>query len=126
MTELVKEWLHKADKDFNVAQQLLVADNPDSYDLICFLCQQSIEKRMKALLIFYGQVFPKTHNLEDLGRILTQVDPDFKFNSDDLLYLSRGAVEFRYPGEDAEKEEAVIAFEICEKFSKQLTHKLTF
>jgi hypothetical protein len=46
--------------------------------LICFHCQQSAEKYLKALLIERGIAFPKTHRLEDLLRLLLPHDASLK------------------------------------------------
>jgi HEPN domain-containing protein len=118
--EVVQEWLHKADKDFNTAKRLLGLKDPDTYDTVCFLCQQSVEKLMKALLLSYGKPFPKTHNLEDLGRLLAEVKPHWQVNMDDLLFLTRGAVEFRYPGEEAYQEDAEESFIICQRLREEI------
>ena len=59
MKDITREWLHKSEKDFKVAKKLLKSDDPDSYDLICFLAQQAIEKTMKALLLHHDKAFPQ-------------------------------------------------------------------
>jgi HEPN domain-containing protein len=44
------------------------------YDLVCFCCQQSAEKYLKAVLGELGRNVPRTHNLEDLLGLLL---PDY-------------------------------------------------
>ncbi len=62
MTEIVKEWVRKAEEDFCVARRELRARKNPSYDAVCFHAQQSVEKLMKGLLIQRGKVPPKTHD----------------------------------------------------------------
>ena len=118
MSDTSKEWLHKAENDFNSARHELVVPN---YDLVCFLCQQCIEKMMKGILIQHKQIPPRTHNLVELEeRLAPLLGEDRAISPDDLALLTRGAVEFRYPGEDAAAEEAEEAFEICSEIRAEL------
>jgi HEPN domain-containing protein len=45
------------------------------HNTVCFLCQQCIEKYLKAKLNEAGIFFTKTHNLEDLLKLVTPVEP---------------------------------------------------
>ena len=65
-SELVGGWIAKADSDL-LAGQLLSKSGP--YDIVCFHAQQAIEKLLKALLAFYDQPLPRTHDLEELQRL---------------------------------------------------------
>jgi HEPN domain-containing protein len=56
--DLVKEWMHKAKNDLGIAK--LAIDNKAKYtDAICFHCQQSVEKNLKAYLIDQDIKFKK-------------------------------------------------------------------
>jgi HEPN domain-containing protein len=48
---------------------LLVA-NKGPYDAACFHEKQAIEKLLKSLLAFAGYTIPRTHNLEELQRLV--------------------------------------------------------
>lgn len=50
MNEEVSEWLAKATSDSDAARDLKIADRTH-HDLLCFLCQQCIEKLLKAAII---------------------------------------------------------------------------
>jgi len=75
---------------------------------------------MKALLLHHDKAFPKTHNLEDLNRLIIEVLPLWEVLSDDLLVLTRGATEFRYSGEDATQADAEKAVQVCTILHKKL------
>ena len=52
-----KEWLEKGDHDFIAAKRLFKAKVKPTYDVVCFLCQQCIEKHLKAFLISLSHAF---------------------------------------------------------------------
>ncbi|MDP2982274.1 MAG: HEPN domain-containing protein [Candidatus Latescibacter sp.] len=113
MNPVVEEWIQKAKADYRTAQrELTVVENPN-YDAVCFHAQQSAEKIMKALLILRGVLPPKVHDLTYLSRLITEGDPDWSWPEEALHFLTRAAVDYRYPGESADYEEAAQAVDIC-------------
>lgn len=79
------------------------------HDLVCFLCQQSAEKYLKAVLEEIGQRVPRTHDLEDLWALLTPTHASLVPLRPGLKYLIQFAVEARYPGFEATKRQAASA-----------------
>ena len=65
MKKATREWLRKAENDCRLAATIKNVNEP-FHDQVCFLCQQSAEKYLKALLEELGQHIPKTHDLEHL------------------------------------------------------------
>ena len=70
MTPRTAEWVSKAEGDWNAALQLNRVRKKPNYDAVCFHCQQSVEKYLKARLEeaasptrTSGILFPKTHDL---------------------------------------------------------------
>lgn len=123
MSELIDEWIHKADGDYATAcRELSVVENTN-FDAVCFHSQQCIEKLMKALLIKNGITPPKTHDLFQLNLLLSPVCKKWSCRPEDLRYLTRASVDFRYPGESADRDEADGAVEICSKL-RTVLHKL--
>ena len=51
MNDNAQEWLAKAAKDLESADRELSYGSSAYFDLICFLCQQGIEKLMKGILV---------------------------------------------------------------------------
>jgi HEPN domain-containing protein len=111
MNQTVREWLEKARKDLESA--VLESNRGDSanFDLICFLAQQGVEKRMKGALIARQIIAPKTHNLVQLHRLLHDVHQLWDWDELERKALSDGAVIFRYPGAFATAEQATTALE---------------
>ncbi len=120
MNETLNEWVAKANGDFATAgRELRVEDSPN-FDAVCFHAQQCVEKLIKALLIHLGAVPPKTHDLVYLDQLLADACPNWSWPVEELRFLSRAAVAFRYPGESAEREEAAQAFRLAGKMREKL------
>jgi HEPN domain-containing protein len=97
LTESVAAWIKRAEEDFRALTILLKADNPP-WGSVAFNAQQCAEKYLKALLLWRGIEFPKTH---DLARLLTLFGetPPLTWTSQETAALSDHAVAPRYPDE---------------------------
>jgi len=96
--ELVAEWFRFADIDIDTA--LLLKDmRPQHYEVICFHCQQAAEKYIKGFLISKDQMPPKTHDLDHLCHLCAEHEQIFLDLLPQCLYLTRFAVQPRYPKE---------------------------
>jgi HEPN domain-containing protein len=98
---LVGEWITKAEHDLGMAE-LAIANKPEYKDLICFHCQQSAEKYLKAYLIRLDITFKKSHSLIYLLDLLATVEsvPDNLYETAEIL--EDYGVEVRYPGNGIE------------------------
>jgi HEPN domain-containing protein len=91
-------WVRKAEHDFRGAVDLH-GIRPPLHHLVCFHCQQCVEKYLKALLEEQSLSVPKTH---DLLRLLTELLPHYPVLSRlrrGLAILTDYAVDVRYPDE---------------------------
>jgi len=113
MSDVIEEWIAKAEGDFETAKRELAATENPNYDAVCFHAQQCAEKYLKALLIARRVTPPKIHDLAELHRRLSPVCPEWQWPIDELRLLSRAAVIARYPGELAGLLEAQTAYDIC-------------
>ena len=76
---LVRQWIRRAENDLlNVRNNLAAQEIP--WDTICFHSQQAAEKYLKAVLVFYAQPVPRTHDLEHLLGMVVQWFPKSKNN----------------------------------------------
>ena len=73
MSEIIDEWIRKADADYATASREMLASEDANFDAVCFHSQQCIEKLMKAMLIKNGVTPPKTHDLFQLHLLLMPV-----------------------------------------------------
>jgi HEPN domain-containing protein len=59
---IIDEWLAKAEDDFRFAEMVL-SEEKEYYNQICFHFQQSAEKYLKSFIIANNLGFEKTHDL---------------------------------------------------------------
>lgn len=68
MKEEISKWIRQAEHDLEMANHIF---KDGGYDTCAFLCQQAVEKYIKAYFIFLLQrAAPKTHYLDELGKEL--------------------------------------------------------
>jgi HEPN domain-containing protein len=108
MKKTTREWVRKAEKDYRAAARL-AASRESFPDQICFFCQQSAEKYLKALLEELSRSIPKTHDLDQLSNLLLTFHPGLRSLRRGLLFLTDFAVDIRYPGNNASRREATSA-----------------
>lgn len=106
MLPITLEWITKAEADYATAQRELDVTDRPNYDGVCFHAQQCAEKYLKAFLQKSNIVFPRTHDLADLLALVLSIEPSWTSMQADLNTLSAFAVEYRYPGESSDLEEA--------------------
>ena len=124
MNGLVGEWVEKALGDFNVAQRELRVRRAPNYDACCFHAQQSAEKYLKAFLVSQKVDPPRTHNLIDLLKLCLARDETYELIRSALELLNAYAVDIRYPGESATKEEARDAVKAMKQVSECVTRRM--
>jgi len=109
--QLVRLWWRKASDDYRVARRLFdVGDMPMA--IVCFHCQQAVEKALKALIVAQGGVPPKTHDLLAVYGQCVVSKRDAMTIQDCALDFMEYAVELRYPGDyepDAAEASAAIS-----------------
>jgi len=120
----VSEWIDKAEGDLVTAEREYRARKLPNYDSACFHAQQCIEKYLKVRLVEAGIYFPKTHDLGQLLNLVAPVEPMWEPFRAALNRVSYFAVDFRYPGEFATKEDAKEALKTCYKFRRAARQSL--
>ncbi len=92
--------MQKAEVDWLSARTLIetaLSRQKALHDSICFHCQQTAEKYLKALLQEHGQVVSRTHDLEVLLDQLLARDVALASLRQAATILAPHAVEYRYP-----------------------------
>jgi HEPN domain-containing protein len=100
------EWIHKASGDLATAQRELRARKNPNYDAACFHAQQCTEKALKAVMSEKCLHIVRTHDLEVLLDGCLESYPLWESFRLKCQLLTQYAVLYRYPGEEAVKEEA--------------------
>jgi HEPN domain-containing protein len=93
---VVGEWVEKAENDLRAAAHILKLAEQCPTDTVCFHAQQCAEKYLKALLVSLKIAFPKTHDLEELVRLLP-ADVELNLDLPAQRRLTGYAVALRYP-----------------------------
>ena len=101
MKPSTREWIKKAEADYHAAMELSRRRKDFFRDHVCFHCQQSAEKYLKARLEEADIFSPKTHDLKKLLALLLSVEPLWSAMLPSLDRLTTHAVETRYPGNEA-------------------------
>ncbi len=113
--ELVQEWLVKAERDL---ASMRVLSREGFFDTALYHAQQAAEKAIKGLLLFYGQAFEKTHDIEKLVRLGVPFVAKLELQLPEAKLLTPYAVRFRYPDNllDPDEEEFGRAAQAATKF----------
>jgi HEPN domain-containing protein len=93
---IVREWLSKADEDFNFAKINLEEDHK-FYSQVCFHFHQAAEKYLKTYIAAYNLEFEKIHNLIALLKICGKKDASLLALMDQCELLSTAYIDTRYP-----------------------------
>jgi HEPN domain-containing protein len=118
------EWIHKAEEDYNAALALARQRKKTMPNAMSFHCQQCAEKYLKAFLVQNGVVFPKTHDLLELHKLCLSVNPALEFIGDLLDSLNPYSVEFRYPGDEVNADEAKVAIRTVKEVRRFMRSQL--
>ena len=113
MKAATRDWIEKAEADFLAAVDLARRRKLPLHDMVCFHCQQSVEKYLKARLEEGSVNFPKTHDLENLLASLLPLEPLWAALTQAAKRLKPFGVLIRYPGNDATKSQAKQAMIDC-------------
>ena len=97
MKKLTEDWITFADKDLQAAEVIIKEDFPLT-NIVVFLCQQTIEKYLKAFLVENDIPIIKTHDLVQLNGMTLKIK-DLGIDKKKLLLINVIYVESRYPSE---------------------------
>lgn len=92
-------WFGKAREDLKVAKHLRPLEK-DFYSIIVFHSQQSAEKAIKGFLTHHNVRVLKTHDMEKLLNAVANVNSELASKYDQVITMSKYAVEHRYPDAD--------------------------
>jgi len=121
MKEEIERWFKSGKEDLRKAKDNLEIGN---YDLTSFLCQQAVEKILKAILIKKTNKFPKIHDLVMLGK-LAGIEEDLLKDCEKLTLVY---TETRYPDVSTRKynkKESEEDINLAEKIIKWVAKNLS-
>ena len=94
------EWFRFGDNDLIVAEHSAMTLHHPPLEIICYHCQQAVEKYLKGYLVSKGEEEPpRTHNLMTLCEMCSESDSRFDGIVLKCNTLSAYGVQPRYPDE---------------------------
>jgi HEPN domain-containing protein len=105
----VKLWIKRAEHDFKDATVFLRQRESFARKMVCFHCQQTAEKYLKAFLVLHETAFPKVHDLRRLLRLCIKFEPALEAYRDAFELLRPYSVHYEPPIDEAEAGRAVEA-----------------
>ncbi|MFA5430291.1 MAG: HEPN domain-containing protein [Candidatus Omnitrophota bacterium] len=93
MDDITKKWVERAKYDLATADAMFVGKR---YLYVAFMCQQALEKMMKAIIISQNGEVLRTHNLVRLAELSGVSSVIGQSNIEFLSNLTPFAVESRY------------------------------
>ncbi len=119
---IYQEWLLKAKRDLDAAKVLL---DSNYCDIAIYHTQQCAEKALKGYCVYKLQPLIKTHDLEKINNLCSNLDNDFEELDFFATCLNGLDVRFRYPDIEFEptSSEVVEAIEWSEKILNFVTNK---
>ena len=121
---LLDEWIGKAEGDYKTAVALNRPRKEPLPDAVCYHCQQSAEKYLKAYLLSQSVAPPYTHNLLNLLAECVTHDASLAACTSWVGILNPYSVQFRYPGDSATVAESKVAVITLRKMRRRLRKKL--
>jgi len=127
--QLIKDWLSLAEENLLFAKAGMKEDF-SPYRTICFMCQGSAEKYLKAFLLWNDWELKKTHDLSKLLDLCCEYNDSFKHFFPECELLNEYIVEGRYPSdhstENITKDDAKKAIEATENIKEYILKNIDF
>ncbi len=92
----VKRWLDLAEQDARSADHL-TSLYPMPLEIICYHCQQALEKQLKGFLCDNDVEVPRIHDLMKINRLCQEIDSSFSEIMEVCANLTPYGTQVRYP-----------------------------
>jgi len=119
------DWLKKSLSDLKMAKKGL-KDDDDTLDCVVYHSHQCAEKALKSYFVFKNKGLERTHDLEYLLKMCSEIDFDFLILKDDVKKLNPFSVQSRYPDDRfyIDREEAEYTIKIAKKIFDFVENKI--
>lgn len=127
MDRIVEKWIERAEYDMETARAMLYAKR---YLYVAYICQQSIEKALKALIAYKNIANLPIHNLNRLAEIAGIQDELSPFQFEFFAELTPYCIEARYGdykeslNEIINKDKAEMLLEETERIFQWIIQKI--
>ncbi|MEP7127334.1 MAG: HEPN domain-containing protein [Chitinophagales bacterium] len=119
-----QDWITKAENDWKVVK-LIIKNNYDPEDILCYHCHQVAEKYLKGFLLYKYQPNIPIHDLLKLVDQILSIEPGFSIIKTKVKVLNLYAVRPKYPDDyfaplKSDCDEAIEAAKMVRKFCRQM------
>lgn len=120
-----EEWFLKAKNDLRASKKLMTGENI-ILDSAVYHTQQCAEKALKSFLAYKQKPLEKTHDLEKLISLCSNIDYDFENLLHEAITLNPYCFKFRYPDDCLlpDKKDVIQAIEYAEKILNFVNTKI--
>jgi len=84
----IQRWIKFAQMDFDTAYNMSVLHDPVPLEIVCYHCQQSVEKILKVYALANSESLIKTHDLESVLKQCIKYDDEFLVFADACAVLT--------------------------------------
>jgi len=127
---IVGEWIRFAQMDYDHVLKTVETHYPIPIEIVCYHCQQSVEKIFKSFIIMKNGLLTKTHDLSILLEQCKQYSPDFDIFVGACEKLSTYAAQTRYPSDieltETEMRQAIKDMSLILNFTKSKLAEMGF
>ena len=117
-----EKWINIAKRDYAVSMTLNEQHRPLPVEIICFHCQQSVEKSLKAILAYNNADIPKTHDIRLLNELCQNFTSEVIVDKRVAEIITDFAVETRYVEDNRDYTKDTAEFAL--KQSQQILNKV--
>ena len=124
---LVNDWLKKSENDLLAANGIMYYYEEPPTDTICYHCHQTVEKGLKAFLLYKEVDVPRTHDLIELLNLAGFEDKNFLDFKNEIEALNKYYIEAKYPIANPivySKKEAKTALDYANNFFSFIKEKV--
>ena len=97
----IQKWIQFAEQDYDLVTAIMETHSPYPIpvNIVCYHCQQSVEKILKAYLLAQGNTLEKTHDLKALLEQCCRYSSDFDSFKTACIKLTSYISSSRYPSD---------------------------
>ena len=128
----IKQWILFAQQDYDLVKAIIETHSPYPIPvtIVCYHCQQSVEKILKAYILAQGNTLTKTHDLKVLLEQCRRYSSDFDGFMAACTKLTTYITTSRYPSDTAIAEQdmtqSIQDAQIILEFTKSKLQELGF
>jgi len=123
----INKWIQFAMQDYDLVKVIMETHRPHPIPvrIVCYHCQQSVEKILKAYILAQGGALMKTHDLKALLEQCCRYSPDFDRFKAACIKLTSYITTSRYPSDmEIEEQDMILSIKDADNILEFTKSKL--